>query len=269
MPCLEKRRRPTLSGPYSNSTAKMSLTRHEVHRATAEIRHLFGKGEVGKVGDRVGNTLAHCRPDEDPALEPAREAGPRCRGPGVWPLLNRPVWSARPAVDSRGAPGTDRSVHVGQRGRVQARVAGHDPGCHQLPVVVQLPRRPVETFGVGPAPAARREGPGVDLGAPHQVGDLTELVGHTFTDPPAGWTVDEDEERGARDFVVAPGLRGHDHGKSRSGLGGHFTGDLHLRTLGDDHQPDVAGKAELVRLTKVPSRSRHRSSTPTTGRRGA
>ena len=167
------------------------------------------------MGDRAGHLLTHRGPDEDTALESVGETGLDAIGPEGGHA--QPARLTAPPTRGGRGPGAGRSsVQIGEGGGVEARVSGKDAGGGQLPIVVPLTFRTVETFGVGSAAGGSGPvSPGVGLGAAHQVCDLLDAVGHPFADPPARGPVDHHEEGGPGDFVVAPGFGGHHHRQVR------------------------------------------------------
>ena len=242
-----------------------------VDRATAEVPDLGREGRTWRSGP-PGTAPPRRR-------SAGRRSGPRTRsGSGAsipWArsvaILSRPGVVGSGGRRPVGAPGA-RSARTRRPG-TSGRGSGRRAGC-----------RPPAARGRWPTPAPGRRGRrrrpgsgcptandrGVDLGPPHQLGHLGEVVGHPFADPPAGSTVDQDEERGAGHLVVAPGLGGHDDRQTRCGLWPRTSAGISISgPLVTTTSRSPVGQAELVAVAGRPSRTRHRSRTPTTGRPAA
>ena len=192
---------------------------HEVDSSATKVGDVVGQAEVGEVGDRIRDAGPPCRPDEDAPFEPGRQGGGDPVGPegghrsACLGRAIRPRSTPRP-VEPAG------TVEIGQRRRVEARVAGHDAGRSQLTVVGSLPGGTVETGGEGAPrgglvprsrarPGACRPGPAAP--DPRSGGPgwpRPRRSGARIRRPPG-------RRRANREPRSPPRLGGHDDGQSR------------------------------------------------------
>src|SRR5271165_1973355 len=90
--------------------------------------------------------------------------------------------------------GTAGFEHVVEGGGIQTRVTRQDPRRQQLAVVGAFSLGSVESFPAVAASRTGRHGFAFGTGAPHEVGDLDEVLRHALADPSPLVAVDEDEE---------------------------------------------------------------------------
>src|ERR1019366_1522633 len=136
---------------------------------------------------------------------------------------------------------------------VEAAMAGMDPRSQQFFIICRFALWAVKAVGKPLAPATQSEWSHVDHGAPHQLSHLVEVVCHPLADAQGRSTVDQDEERGTRDLVVAPSFRRHNELQALVRLRPHLRRAFELGAFGHDEQANSLREAELVRpLQRVP-----------------
>ena len=167
--------------------------------------------------------------------------------------LSRPCLMGRRSTVDRVGSAAGRTVDIGQRGRVEARVAGQDAGGRQLPVVGPLPFGTVEALGVAPG-SVLPDGRTTRASASARRTSSATWWNWLATPSPIrrpGAPVDQDEEGRAGNLVVAPGLGGHHHGQPGGAWAATSAGISMSGSLGDHHQPGAGGKTQVVGLPEV------------------